>query len=416
MTNILKIAARNLRRYRRRTMLTALLIVLGVTLVILFSGLSGSFKSMMIGIITDSNLGHMQVHRKGYVASIDTLPLNLNMKAKDYAALQDILKASPGIEAYAPRLKLGAMLSNFLETTNIRVTAVDPEAELKVSPALSGRLRSKAWTERGHFLAPGEIVVPLKIAVALGVKEGDSVVLVATNSEGSVNGLTFTVVGFAEDVLGPQGKDGFIHFEDAKNLLRITDQEVSEVAVRVKDFQNLDAVEQGIRKRIAAAHDPEGKPSLELHTWADLSPFANIAKIIDLLTVTMRIIMIGIVLISVLNVMLMSVYERVREIGTIAAIGTSPGRILSLFLAEGVCLGLLGTLGGCAVGLSGILLLNIFKVRFNFAQMQLTLNPSISLTEIVTVSAIVLCMSVAATLQPAWKASRMEPVEALRHV
>jgi putative ABC transport system permease protein len=158
------------------------------------------------------------------------------------------------------------------------------------------------------------------------------------------------------------------------------------------------------------------KPGQTVAITAGSRGVANIAKIIDLLTVTMRIIMIGIVLISVLNVMLMSVYERVREIGTIAAIGTPPGKILSLFLAEGVCLGLLGTLGGCAAGLSGILLLNLFKVRFTFAQMQLVLNPSISLMEIVTVSAIVLCMSVAATLQPAWKASRMEPVEALRHV
>jgi len=416
MMNILKIAVRNLRRYVRRTLLTALLIMLGVALVILFSGLSGSFKSMMIGIITDSNLGHMQVHRKGYVASIDTLPLHLNMKAGEYAALKDALDAVPGVEAYAPRLKLGAMLSNFLETTSIRVTAVVPEAELKVSPALSGRLKSRAWNERGHFLGPGEIVIPLKIATALDVKEGDSVVLVATNSEGSVNGLTFTVAGLVEDVLGPQGKDGFIHFEDAKGLLRIAGEEVSEVAVRVKDFSALDKVRSGIQKKIAAVKDKKGNPGLEIHSWADLSPFANIARLIDLLTVTMLIIMVGIVLISILNVMLMSVYERVREIGTIAAIGTTPGKILSLFLAEGVCLGLLGTLGGCATGLSGILLLNLYKVSFAFAQTKVTLNPGVSVREVLTVSAIVLCMSVLATLQPAWRASRMEPVEALRHV
>jgi putative ABC transport system permease protein len=416
MLNIFKLAARNLRRYLRRTLLTVLLIVLGVTLVILFSGLSGSFKSMMIGIITDSNLGHLQVHRKGYVASIDTLPLNYNLKQADYARLRETLDSTPQVAGYAPRIKTGAMLSNFMETTSVRITAIDPDKELAVSPALPDRIKSKAWSEKRHLLGPGEILVPMKIANALNVKEGDSIVLVATNREGSVNGLTFSVVGLVEDVAGPQGKDGFIHINDARTLLRIEGEEVSEVAVRVKDFSRLDKVRKQLDARIADFNAPDGKPLLELHSWAELTPFATIAKMIDLLTVTMKIIMIGIVLISILNVMLMSVYERVREIGTIAAIGTSPMRIMGLFLAEGLFLGLIGAAIGTMIGVGGIILLNLFKVQFTFAQMNLVLAPTIQLSEILTVSATVLFMAVAATLQPAWKASRMEPVDALRHV
>ena len=66
MFKIFKIAIRNLQRYTRRTALTALLIVVGLVMVILFSGLAGSFKNMMIGLITDSNLGHLQIHKKGH--------------------------------------------------------------------------------------------------------------------------------------------------------------------------------------------------------------------------------------------------------------------------------------------------------------------------------------------------------------
>ena len=84
MVNLFKIATRNLLRYKRRTLLTAL-ITLGVVFVAVFVGVSGSFKNMMIGQITDSYIGHLQVHRKGYLASIDTLPLNLNLKAGDMA-------------------------------------------------------------------------------------------------------------------------------------------------------------------------------------------------------------------------------------------------------------------------------------------------------------------------------------------
>ncbi|PKN07061.1 MAG: ABC transporter substrate-binding protein [Deltaproteobacteria bacterium HGW-Deltaproteobacteria-8] len=416
MLNIFKLAARNLRRYLRRTLLTVLLIVLGVTLVILFSGLSGSFKSMMIGIITDSNLGHLQLHRKGYVASIDTLPLNFNLKPAEYAQLREKLDTDPQIAGYAPRIKVGAMLSNFMETTSVRITAIDPDKELVVSPALPDRIKSKAWNKARHLLGPGEILVPMKIANALSIKEDDAIVLVATNRDGSVNGLTFKVVGLVEDVAGPQGKDGFIHLQDARTLLRIDGEEVSEVAVRVKDFSRLEKVRKHLAAGIADVKNPGGKPLFELHSWAELTPFATIAKMIDLLTVTMKIIMIGIVLISILNVMLMSVYERVREIGTIAAIGTSPMRIMGLFLAEGLFLGLIGATIGIVIGVGGIALLNLFKVQFTFAQMNLVLAPTIQVSEILTVSATVLFMAVAATLQPAWKASRMEPVDALRHV
>ena len=82
MLNIFKIAVRNLMRYKRRTLLTASLVTIGVVFVLVFISVSGSFKNMMIGQITDSFLGHIQIHKRGYVASIDSLPLTLNLGPK----------------------------------------------------------------------------------------------------------------------------------------------------------------------------------------------------------------------------------------------------------------------------------------------------------------------------------------------
>src|SRR3989338_1667318 len=98
MGNLFKIATRNLLRYKRRTLLTASLIATGVVFVLVFISVSGSFKNMMIGEITDSMIGHMQVHRKGYVASIETLPINLNIKGGAIARLKGILNEQPEIE------------------------------------------------------------------------------------------------------------------------------------------------------------------------------------------------------------------------------------------------------------------------------------------------------------------------------
>lgn len=102
MSNLFKIAIRNLRRYRRRTLLTASLVMIGVIFVLLYISISGSFKKMMVGQITDSMLGHLEVHRKGYLASIDNLPLTLNLKPQAYEKLVNILNQQSEVEAFSP--------------------------------------------------------------------------------------------------------------------------------------------------------------------------------------------------------------------------------------------------------------------------------------------------------------------------
>ena len=417
MTKIFKIAFRNLMRYKRRTLLTSLLITLGLLMVILFSGLAGSFKAMMIGQITDSNLAQMQIHKTGYVSSIDTMPLNLTLNTKTYKTVEKILRENPDVSAYAPRIKLSAMLSNFAETTNIRLNAIDPEKEIKVCPNVSERMKFSGTQPADILLKQGEIIIPEKLATGMNIKIGNSVVLVANNKDGSVNGLNFTVSGIIESVLGPQGKEGYMHMEDAQSLLRMEEPEVIEVALRVKEFDKLDAVYEALKLSLATYKNKKGKPAFEIHTWEELSPFSNIARMIDFMAITMKLIMIAIVLISILNVMMMSVYERVREIGTMSAIGTAPGKIMGLFLAEGLSLGLISVFAGNIIGILGIYILNVYKIKFSFGRMDnLLLSPTVSLSELFWVSAIVLLVSVFASIQPAYKASKMEPVDALGHV
>jgi len=379
MIRIFKIAVRNLMRYKRRTLLTSLLITIGVLMVILFSGLSGSFKTMMISQITDANLSQMQIHKKGYVSSMDSSPLNLNLNRNGYTKVEEVLKSHPLVDAWAPRIKLGAMLSNFAETTNIRLNAVDPEKEIKVCPDVGDRMIFAEKSDPEKLVKPGEVILPDKLAKGMKIKLGDTVVLVANNKDGSVNGLNFVVGGITETVVGPQGKEGYMHIEDARSLLRMENPEITEVAVRLKDFDKLDSVYADLESALAQFKSKAGKPAFEIHTWEKLSPFYNIARMIDLMTATMKLIMVAIVLISVLNVMIMSVYERVREIGTMSAIGTTPGKIMGLFLAEGVTLGVISIVAGNIIGLGGIFLLNIYKIRFSFGRMEeMILAPSVN--------------------------------------
>jgi putative ABC transport system permease protein len=385
MLKLFKIAVRNLSRYKRRTLLTSSLIAIGVMFVLVFVAASGSFKYIMIGQITDSMLGHLQVHKRGYVASIDSLPLTLNLSEKAEKKLEETMEKIIDIESFSPRIKFGGMFSNFIETTNIRVNGVYPEKEIATVPLFLSRIK-----QGKKSIKEGEILIPELLANGLKVKVGDTVVVIATNRDGSVNGKKFVVGGIIESVTGPGGRDGYMHIKDAMEVLRMEEMEISEVAIRLKDFSKLNAVSNRLDEMMSKELNKQGKPIFDVRTWEKLSPFYNVARMIDVMTFFIKLMLIAIVLVSIMNVMIMAVFERIREIG--AAIGN--------ILALGI-----------------VFLINLVKITFNFGrQSGLVLSPSLSAGDILWISAIVILVSVVAAFQPAFKASRMEPVDALRHV
>jgi putative ABC transport system permease protein len=416
MLKIMRLALKNLLRHTRRSLLTGLLVAVGVIAVIVFLGLSGSFKRAIVGQITDSVFSHIQVHRKGYMSSIDNLPLDRMLPAKAYQKLTGILSQASGVATFSPRIKFGAMLSNYAQTTNVRLNGIDPAKEQAAVPLLAARIKKAA--HKDVLLEKGEVLLPEVIAKGMAVKIGDTVVLVANNKNGSVNGMTFKVAGVVESLMGPGGRDGYLHIQDASALLRMETEEISEVVVRVEDFTALNAVARAITETLTPIKNQKGLPMFEVHTWEELSPFYNVVRMIDVMTLGIKAILIAVVLISILNVMMMSVYERIREIGTLAAMGTPPRRIMGLFVAEGFLLGLASVLTGSAIGLGALWVMNLtgLEVAFGRSNHLFALTPSVEPMEVLSVCLVVLGISVLASLQPAAKAARLDPVESLRHV
>ncbi len=193
MLDILKIAGRNLLRYKRRTLLTALLITVGLMAVLLFVAGAGSFKRMMVAQFTDAMAAHLQVHRRGYVGAMEALPVDRNMRPRMLVKLYETLDSTQEIDAWSPRVKMMAMFSNFVATTNIRLNGVYPEREVATVPLVISRVLEGG--EREPFVKRGHVQVPELLAKPMNIKVGDTVVLVATNREGSVNGKTFVVNG-----------------------------------------------------------------------------------------------------------------------------------------------------------------------------------------------------------------------------
>jgi len=410
MKNIIKISFRNLMRSGRRTLLTASLITIGVMFVLIYSALAGSFKAYMVGQVTDSMLGHIQIHKKGYIASVDNLPLDKNLNAKQLEKVTELLDKSPFIESYTYRLKLGAMFSNYVASTSLRLNGIDPEKEAQTLPLFGARVQGSS----DAVLREGYILVPELVAKGMKVAKDDTIVLVATNLKGSVNGLNFKVAGTVEPISGPGGRNGYIHIKDVQKLLRLDQAEVSEVVIRLKNVDDLEKAMKSL-KPLQEMRNQKDKPLFEVHTWKKLSPFYTIVKMLDLMDISIKIILISIVLISVLNVMVMSVYERIKEIGTIAAMGTTPATITKLFLTEGLMLGIVGTLLGSLISYIIVIVINTIGISFSFGrQNDLVLNPVLHLNEMLIVSAIVILISLIASISPAIKAANLDPVDALR--
>jgi len=405
-----RIAFRNLYRQKRRTGLTVSIIAFGVVAVILFTALAGSFKNMMISQITDSMLGHLQVHRNGYVESLDTMPLNLVIEEQHIDQLKKILGEIKEIEGYTLRILLATLLSNYADTTNIKLSAIEPGNEKLVTPLLPGRI-----TE-GKFLEKGQILLPNLVARGLELGIGSEAVVIATNVDGSVNGTSLIVSGIVETAVGPSGKYGYIHIDDARELLRMESLQVSEVAIRLKDAETLTPVMKKLQTALEGIKDDKGKPVFEVHPWKALSPFNNIANMIDLMTIFIQVILVTIVLISIMNVMLMAVYERTKEIGTIAAIGTMPSSIMSLFIFEGLFLGIAGAAVGNITGLILVYAVKAAEMTISFGQSDnILLAPQISLSTMLATTFIVILVTLLGAVEPAYKASQLDPVDALRN-
>lgn len=410
MGNMIKIAFRNLYRQKRRTLLTIAIISVGIVAVLLFSALSGAFKNMMVGQITDSMLGHIQIHRKGYVSSLDNLPLDKTITVKQMNKISKTLDNNPSIEAYSKRILMGGMLSNYMETTNIKVAGINPKDEAAVTPLMASRIK------KGTMLKKGEILLPELVTKGMKLKVGQSIVLIVNNADGSVNGQNLTIAGIVESVVGPTGKYGYIHIDDAKTILRMDKPAFSEIAIRLNSGKTLDKILEKLKIEIGYIKNKENKPMLEVHSWKKLSPFYNIAKMIDLMAFFINIILIAIVLISILNVMIMSVYERVKEIGTLSAIGTLPGKIRLMFLLEGLFLGLFGSITGSFIGAIAIVITKFSHITIAFGRNEnILIDPSIPFEQMFIITIISTIVAVIASLYPAIKASNMDPIDALRH-
>jgi len=402
----LLIAARNLTRNRRRALMALLTVSMAVIALLLADGfVQWIFWAMREGTI-QSQLGHIQVVRPGYNRAGAADPFAYIIR-RNAAELQ-IIEKTPGVKLAAPRLSVTGLISHGDTTVSFIADGIDPAKEAELSKAFRIVKGNNLSSAQGV-----EVILGRGLARNLGVEPGATVSLLSTTASGGINAVEAKVAGIF--ISANQTYDDTalrLPIGLAQSLLRADGAHMW--LVLLEKTERTDSYLAQFRERF-----PEISHHLEFVPWYQRADFYN--KTVALFSQQMdvlRTIIAVIVVLSISNMLVMNVLERTGEIGTLLAVGIRRKKVMRLFVAEGLMLGLIGGTAGALIGYGLAELISVIGIPMPPPPgMEQGYTAKIRVTWLVLANAfaIVFATTALAGLYPAWKASRLNIINALRH-
>ena len=409
MAESIKLAWRNMWRNWRRTSIALFAIVLGLILLLFLNGVIAGSDQAIFGNAVRLYGGNLQVHAPGFRAKANRLPL---LPLADPDALVQAARAQPEVVAAVKRVQTGGLVSTRAGTYPVAITAIEPSLEQPLSIQAEN-------IGNGRFLLDGEgdaILLGQGLADSLEVKVGDRVTLVGRGKLEQMRQRPMTVVGIYNLGMAEAEKGVvFITLPEAQSLYDL-DNQSTEVAITLQSVGQEGAVLSALSAAL---------PTYEVDSWATLRPeITETLKSKGAFTTVFGLVVLLIASIGILNLMLMAVFERTREMGVLAALGMKGRQIMWLFLLEGALIGAVGAVIGCALGAALVWGVGQIGLDFSFASslggftalMGSRIYPTITIESALVRGIGVVIIAALASLYPAWQASRKEPAEALHHV
>ena len=402
--SIVRLALKNLLRNTRRSLFACAAIGFGVIAILLAGGFIEWVLDAMRESTIRSQLGHIQVNRVGFQegGQADPFAFLLPQEAEELQKVEDV----SNVQVVAPRLFFSGLLSFGETTISFTGQGIDParEMDLSESVTISEGQNLSGEDEQGAILGVG-------LARNVGADVGDKVVLLANTERGTINAVELTVRGkFFTPVKAFDDSALRIHINSARQLLRSEGSHswlvlLDETTQTDSTFEKFKTIFEGDK--------------FEVLPWYELADFFNKTVRLFGRQVALVATIIGLlILLSISNTMMMNVMERTSEIGTLMAIGLRRSRVRTLFLCEGILLGVVGGLLG--VGLGWVLATVISYVGIPMPPppgMAVGFTGEILLTPKLMLSGFMVAIVATslATIYPAIRASKLNVVDALRH-
>jgi len=408
MPMLIRIAWRNIWRQKRRTMITVGAMSAGLAFCMAMVAFIDGFVIDMFEVMVTESQGHAQLHHPEY-------PKKRAMyeSISDADALLTQLEGRPEVARASARLFGASLLGSEAATVGVQLTGIEPAHEAALT-----KLDEKV-TE-GRYLAAEpkrEIVIGYKLAKKLKVELGDEVVAVTQSADGAMGNELYTVVGLLKTGSVAQDKAGaFLHLADAQALLAL-DGQVHEISLVAPTREGIDAM-------IGAVETIGAEQGLLVRSWSAINPqLAQYLQMGDASLGVLLFIIFGVAGIGILNTMLMSVFERTKELGVIRALGLRPLQMVSLVLWETVALVVVAVAIGVPLGLGfdAYLIhhgLDLSSVYSDVSMMGVNFDPvmrgAFRADRVFQIVIGLLTISLLAAIWPSIRAARLQPVEAMR--
>lgn len=407
----LSLACRNAMRNRRRSLVTLAIAATGTAAALLGGGFAlHTYESLAQASARDT--GHLVLAAPGQFDGIENMPLEHGLAGRTQLTRE--LLAHPQVTRVLPRLQFSGLVSNGEKSEIFLGTGVDARQEFLVKGPFmqveDGALLDDGSSATAPARDPG-IVLGKGLARILSAKPGSSLTLMSTTTSGSLNAIDVTVTGIVSSGIADIDKRlAMVDLSTAQDLL-VTDK-VSYLSVYLDELEHSDAVGAAWRSQYA------GK--LEIRSWLDQAVFYQSVKgLYNRIFGFLGVIVLVIVLFAITNTQSMAVLERTREIGTLRAMGTTPGEVTRLFTLEGLVLGGVGAVLGMALAAGVAFALLRFGIQMPPPPGRTAGYPLVVTVSPVMYGAAALAVTVLAALASllvSRKAAKQSVVEALAHV
>ena len=407
MFKILRLALRNVKRNKRRSIITLIMISFGMVVTIFISGFLNSMSGSLVDSLIEGSTGEIQVMARGYKKQ--DISANLDYTITSLDNFKKDLKQEESITGLTSKVSVEGLISNGEKSISCFGTAVKLDTVDKALPQL---LKEGDGSERKLKIeGVNGAIIGAGLAEKLDVQIGDTLFLVSYDKSGEMNEVKLTISDIAQYTTDVENDSKIImSYQNASYLYGLED-EATAVSLRIADRNNLESVLQNLQNKYGE------KYNVKFYSWENLmGSYSQTIGMFNAVKTIILLIMSVVVLIGVINTILMSVFERTDEIGTLKAIGTSQSRIISMFMAESFWLGLIGTILGAMGGIIIIYLTGIKGIPFSAPGTTQTyyIKPVLKSGMILAPSLVLLIVSMLAGIYPARFAAKLEPIDAIR--